>query len=172
MTCLLKSIHFHLLCTVMASVLRAPFFIAASAMVGVLAGCSQAPTTTAPAEKPAVEAPAAEQASGAKVGDNCFIDTQKRTAEKLAVVGWAFGSLSEAPKSIAVKVVSGDKSSVFPATFYERPDIVKAFKSPALLKAGFNADIPAVQVPSGSELSLLVEDATGSYICKNVFKAQ
>ena len=167
----------HFLKTVTAPALRPSRLIITSALLAVLAGCSQAPTTTtAPAEKPVASAPSADQSSNgkplAKVGGNCFVDTQKRTSETLELVGWAYGSLSESPKSIAIKVVTGDKSPVFPANFYNRPDIAKAFKSSALVKTGFNIQIPAAEVPAGSAFSILIEDSTGAYTCKNVFKAQ
>lgn len=155
----------------MASSIRAPHFLAASILAWTLTACSQAPKTTDSSSAP----PAASQTSSVKpiaqLPGNCSIDKQQRTATTLDFLGWAVGDPTEAPLAITATVSGNGKVTEFPTKFYDRPDIAKAYKTPALLKTGFIARIPVAEAPAGSELSLIIENSKERYRCKNTFKA-
>lgn len=151
----------------MASPVRAPRLLAATLMLGVLAGCSQAPPDAMSPAAPSTTPPAAKPVS--QTPGNCFVDQQKRSADRLSLLGWAVGNPQEGPVAINVEVQAGDKSQIFSTKFYDRPDIAKAYKQPALLRTGFIADIPSAEAPAGAKATIMIEGSNEMYRCKNSF---
>jgi hypothetical protein len=149
----------------MAFAFRSVSLMAAFAVVTVLTGCTQATTSN-------TETSTTTTKLVSKVPGNCAIDDQKRTANSLAIRGWAVGNPSEAPQAIILKVKSGDKVQEYTTQFFDRPDIAKAYKAPALLRTGFTASIPATQIPAGTDFSIVVEGSKEMYQCKNNFAAK
>lgn len=156
----------------MANPACAPRRLAAALLLGVLAGCSQAPPQAdAPTGQPAPAAVPSEK-SIAQTPGNCAIDKQVRSPANVALLGWAVGNPSEAPAAITVEVQSGGKSQMFATKILDRPDIAKAYKSDALLRTGFLAEIPAVDATAGAKISISIENSTEIYRCKNTFDLQ
>lgn len=152
----------------MTPVVRASHLLAASLLMSVVAGCGQ--VAQPPAAPPATPAPApvAPKAISQTPG-NCFIDTQKRSPQDVALLGWAVGNPAETPVSIAVELQGAGKTQMFSAKILDRPDIAKAYKNPALLKTGFLVQIPVADAPAGSKAVVMIEGATEMFRCKNVF---
>ena len=61
---------------------------------------------------------------------------------------------------------------MFATKILDRPDIAKAYKSDALLRTGFLAEIPAVDATAGAKISISIENSTEIYRCKNTFDLQ
>ena len=106
-----------------------------------------------------------------KNSGDCFIDSQKRKADSVTLLGWAAGEPGESPEGVAVRVQKGDAviHTSYTNKLLERPDVAAYFKNPSFVKTGFSINIPSAEAPPGAPIRLVVANSASNVICKQTF---
>ena len=132
--------------------------IAAFILTPFLVSCSQT--------KPTIPVKTVSEVPG-----NCYLDSQRRTPSSVQLDGWAFGSASELPQAIIIKLQNMGNSQEFRIKkLIARQDVADAFKNPNLKQTGFSISVPASSSPPGSKITIVSESASGVvHECKNSF---
>lgn len=100
---------------------------------------------------------------------NCYFEVQKRLPNKVILQGCAVGDPNNSPSRIVLEISEGANTRQHETSFFDRPDIAKAYKNTALTKTGFTLMLPPDKAPTGAKVRIIAEQRGAAHACKITF---
>lgn len=100
---------------------------------------------------------------------SCYLEVQKRLPDKVILQGWAVGDPNNSPSRIVLEISEGANTQQHETSFFDRPDIAKAYKNTALTKTGFTLKLPPDKAPTGAKVRIIAEQSETAHACKSTF---